>query len=130
MVTQFGMSEKLGPMTFGQTNEHVFLGRDFGHVRDYSEEIATKIDDEMKTIISKLYEDCTQLLKEKRKHMDAIVQILLDKETIEKDEFKEIVDKVDNGTFIYQEKKIDGSRKAGLEISANGSSAPSSPIPN
>ena len=84
----------------------------------------------MKTIISKLYEDCTQLLKEKRKHMDAIVQILLDKETIEKDEFKEIVGKVDNGTFVFQEKKIDGSRKANLETSANGSSAPSSPIPN
>ena len=130
MVTQFGMSEKLGPMTFGQTNEHVFLGRDFGHIRDYSEEIATRIDSEMKTIISKLYEDCTQLLKEKRKHMDAIVQILLDKETIEKDEFKEIVEKVDNGTFIYQERKIEGSRKANLETSANGSSAPSSPIPN
>ena len=130
MVTQFGMSEKLGPMTFGQTNEHVFLGRDFGHVRDYSEEIATQIDAEMKSMISTLYNDCTKLLTEKKKHMDAIVQILLDKETIEKDEFKEIVEKVDNGTFVYQEKKIDGSKKISLGTSTNGSAAPSSPIPN
>ena len=131
MVTQFGMSEKLGPMTFGQTNEHVFLGRDFGHVRDYSEEIATVIDSEMKRMISTLYDDCTKLLTSKKKHMEAIVQILLDKETLEKEEFKEIVEKVDNGTFIYQEKKIEGSKKVNLETSTNGSSVlPSSPIPN
>ena len=130
MVTQFGMSEKLGPMTFGQTNEHVFLGRDFGHVRDYSEEIATQIDAEMKRMISILYDDCTKLLTSKKKHMDAIVQILLDKETLDKDEFKEIVEKVDNGTFVYQERKIEGSKKTNLETSSNGSSVPSSPIPN
>ncbi len=130
MVTQFGMSEKLGPMTFGQTNEHVFLGRDFGHVRDYSEEVATKIDSEMKSIISKLYEECKAFLIQKSKHMDAIVQILLDKETLEKDEFKEIVEKVDAGTFVFQEKKVVGSRKPGLEVSPNGSSVSSSPITN
>lgn len=129
MVTQFGMSEKLGPMTFGQTNEHVFLGRDFGHVRDYSEEVATKIDSEMKSIISKLYEECKSFLTQKSKHMDAIVQVLLDKETLEKDEFKEIVEKVDAGTFVFQEKKVVGSKKPGLGVSSNGSSA-SSPITN
>lgn len=130
MVTQFGMSEKLGPMTFGQTNEHVFLGRDFGHVRDYSEEIAREIDSEMKHIITSMYDSCKKLLLEKRKHMDAIVQILLDKETLEKEEFKDIVEKVDSGTFIFQERKSNGYKKSGLEISSNGSSASSSPVAN
>ncbi|MBI1859076.1 MAG: ATP-dependent metallopeptidase FtsH/Yme1/Tma family protein [Candidatus Melainabacteria bacterium] len=100
MITQFGMSENLGPLTFGQSNEHVFLGRDFGHVRDYSEDIATKIDSEMKNIISRLYDDCKRLIVEKRKHLDALAQVLLEKETIDKDEFREIVEQVDKGTFV------------------------------
>lgn len=124
MITQFGMSDKLGPMTFGQTNEHVFLGRDFGHVRDYSEEIATQIDAEMKRIISGLFDDCKKLLTDKRKHMDALSQVLLEKETIEKDEFKEIVDKVDSGTFVFESRKL--TKGQGNNISPNGSTAPSS----
>ena len=129
MVTQFGMSEKLGPMTFGQTNEHVFLGRDFGHVRDYSEEIATQIDSEMKRIINNLYDEVKKLLGDKRKHMDALAQVLLEKETIEKDEFTDIVEKVDKGTFILEPRKSNGKKSE--DISTNGSSAPAlSPITN
>ena len=125
MVTQFGMSEKLGLMTFGQSNEHIFLGRDFGHIRDYSEGVATKIDDEMKIIVDRLYEECKKLLSEKRKHMDALAQILLDKETIEKEEFKEIIDKVDGGTFVFESRKLNGKIK-NTEISGNGVQAPRS----
>lgn len=105
MITQFGMSETLGPLTFGQNHEHIFLGRDFGHVRDYSEEIARQIDAEMRNIISKLYEDCKKLLVEKRKHLDALAQVLLEKETVEKEEFEEIVKKVDSGTYIALRKQ-------------------------
>ena len=123
MMTQFGMSDRLGPMTFGQTNEHIFLGRDFGHVRDYSEEVATNIDAEMKRIIMTLYDECKTFLTEKRKHMDAITQVLLDKETIEKDEFKEIVDKVDAGTFVFESKKSNEKKTLSQEVSTNGSSA-------
>ena len=124
MVTQFGMSELLGPMTFGQTNEHVFLGRDFGHVRDYSEDIAREIDGEMRKIITRLYDECKKQLSEKRKHMDALAQVLLEKETIEKDEFKDIVEKVDNGTFVFEAKKINGkSEMSTLDVSTNGSQA-------
>lgn len=126
MVTQFGMSEKLGPMTFGQTNEHVFLGRDYGHIRDYSEDIATQIDAEMKRIITELFNDCKKFLTEKRKHMDALAQVLLEKETLEKDEFKEIVEKVDNGTFVFV-KKINGKVQKD-DISSNGSRAQDSSL--
>ena len=55
MTTEFGMSDKLGPMTFGKRNDHVFLGRDFGHERDYSENIATLIDQEVSDLISTQY---------------------------------------------------------------------------
>lgn len=134
MVTQFGMSEKLGPMTFGQSNEHIFLGRDFGHVRDYSEEIATQIDSEMKRIISQLYEDCKKMLSGKRKQMDALAQILLEKETIEKDEFKEIVEKVNKGTFVFEDRKSNGKGKdKNSDISPNGASVTNPalpPVPN
>lgn len=128
MVTQFGMSERLGPMTFGQTNEHVFLGRDFGHVRDYSEEIATQIDSEMKKIINQLYDDCKKFLSEKRKHMDALTQVLLDKETIEKEEFKDILEKVNAGTFSYQPTKL--IAKSDSPSSTNGNSGSLSPVSN
>lgn len=122
MVTQFGMSDRLGPMTFGQSNEHVFLGRDFGHVRDYSEEIATQIDSEMKKIIDKLYEDCKTLLMSKRKQMDALTQVLLDKETIDKEEFKDIVEKVNSDSFVFQPKKIISKQES--QATSNGHSTP------
>ena len=120
MITQFGMSEKLGPLTFGQTNEHVFLGRDFGHVRDYSEQIATQIDEEMRKIINRLHDECKQLLMEKRKHMDALAKVLLDKETLDKEEFKDIVEQVEKGTFVFPQKKIISTE---TEVPTNGSTA-------
>ena len=109
MITQFGMSSELGPLTFGQQHEHIFLGRDFGHVRDYSEDVAKKIDEEMRRIINGLYESCKKLLLSKRKHLDALAQVLLDKETIEKEEFKEIIEKVDKGTFSFQPTRASGN---------------------
>lgn len=94
MVTEFGMSERLGPMTFGKRNDHVFLGRDFGHERDYGEQIATIIDEEVKRIINTQYEIVTDLLKKHRPHMDAIVKVLLEKETLEAKEVEAIMDEV------------------------------------
>jgi cell division protease FtsH len=91
MVTEFGMSERLGPMTFGKRYEHVFLGRDFGHERDYGEQIATIIDEEVKRIINNQYEIVTDLLKKHRPHMDAIVKVLLEKETLDAKEVEAIM---------------------------------------
>lgn len=97
MVTEFGMSERLGPMTFGKRNEHVFLGKDFGHERDYSESVAQVIDEEVTRIITDQYERVKQILLSKRKHMDAIVKVLLEKETLDGTEFAAIVKRVDDG---------------------------------
>jgi cell division protease FtsH len=94
MVTEFGMSERLGPMTFGKRNEHIFLGRDFGHERDYGERVAEVIDEEVKRIITDQYERVKELLIKYRDHMDAIVKVLLDKETLDGAEFAAIMKRV------------------------------------
>lgn len=94
MVTEFGMSDRLGPMTFGKRNEHVFLGRDFGHERDYGEDVAIAIDEEIKRIITGQYDRVKQLIEEHRPHMKAIVEVLLEKETLDGAEFDVILKKV------------------------------------
>jgi len=91
MVTAYGMSTVMGPLTFGKRNEHVFLGRDFGHERNFSEEVASKIDKEIKSIVEERYEIAKQLLIENKDIMDEIAKILLEKETLDKDEFEEIM---------------------------------------
>ena len=94
MVTSFGMSEKMGPMTFGKQNEHVFLGRDFGTEKDYSEEVAAMIDREMRAIVQERYTLATQVLTENMDIMKAVVQVLLEKETLDDAEVSEIIKKV------------------------------------
>lgn len=94
MVTEFGMSDRLGPMTFGKRHEHVFLGRDFGHERDYGENIATIIDEEVSGIVSEQYTRVKELLIKHRPHMDAVVKVLLEKETLDRAEVDAILDEV------------------------------------
>jgi cell division protease FtsH len=94
MVTEFGMSERLGPMTFGKRHDQVFLGREFGHERDYGEQVATVIDEEVKRIISEQYARVKDLIQKHRPHMDAIVTVLLEKETLDKKEVDAIIDDV------------------------------------
>ncbi|MDZ4833417.1 MAG: ATP-dependent zinc metalloprotease FtsH [Candidatus Melainabacteria bacterium] len=94
MVTEFGMSDKLGPQTFGKRNEHVFLGRDFGHERDYGETIATMIDEEVSTIVGEQYIRVKDVLSKHRPHMDAVVRVLLEKETLDRMEVDAILAEV------------------------------------
>ena len=96
MVTQWGMSEKMGTMAYGKSQEHVFMGRDFGHQRDYSEEVAFQIDSEMKRIVDECYANAKQLLTENRDMMDALAHELLEKETLDEKEFEEIMERVRN----------------------------------
>ena len=94
MVTAWGMSEKLGNMTYGKNQENVFMGRDFGHQRDYSEQIAFEIDEEIKRIIDERYELAKKLLTENRDMLEEISKELLEKETIDEKEFDEIMQRV------------------------------------
>ncbi|RME34819.1 MAG: ATP-dependent zinc metalloprotease FtsH [Thermoflexia bacterium] len=92
MVTRYGMSEKLGPMTFGQKEELVFLGKEIGEQRDYSEAVAQQIDEEVRRIIHTAYQRARQVLEEHREQLDAVAQRLLEVETIEADEFLAILE--------------------------------------
>ncbi|MBR1425541.1 ATP-dependent zinc metalloprotease FtsH [bacterium] len=94
MVTAWGMSDKLGTVVYGKNQENVFMGRDFGHQRDYSEQIAYEIDTEIKRIVDERYEEAKKLLTENRDMLEAIARELLEKETIEDKEFQEIMDRV------------------------------------
>ena len=94
MVTAWGMSDKLGNMAYGKNQENVFMGRDFGHQRDYSEQVAFEIDEEMKRIVDEKYEEAKNLLNSHRDMLEAIAKELLDKETIDAEEFQNIMDRV------------------------------------
>ncbi|NMA57502.1 ATP-dependent zinc metalloprotease FtsH [Clostridium cochlearium] len=90
MVMDYGMSEVLGPIAFGSGHEEVFLGRDLGKSKDLSEEIASKIDKEVKRIIDTGYERAQNLLMENINKLHAVAQELLEKEKLEAEEFEEI----------------------------------------
>ena len=94
MVSQWGMSEKMGNMTYGQPNEHVFMGRDFGQTKDYSEQVAYELDKEVKRIIDEKYELAKQILTENRDILDELAMSLLEHESINAEEFDEIIEKV------------------------------------
>jgi cell division protease FtsH len=87
MVTRFGMSDRLGPMIFGQKEELVFLGREIGEQRDYSESVAEEIDGEVRRIVSEGYERARTILTENRDKLELIAQTLLEVETLDREEF-------------------------------------------
>ncbi len=90
MVMEFGMSDKLGPMLYGKGSNEVFLGRDYGRQQDYSDEVASSIDEEVKTLLSDAHMIAAKILKKFKKQMEAMVKLLIEKETIDKDEVARI----------------------------------------
>ena len=96
MVTTYGMSEKMGSLQYGKSQEHVFMGRDFGHTRNFSEEIAAEIDKEVKKIVDERYKIAKDLLTKNRDMLEYISKTLLDEETIDEKRFVELMEKVEN----------------------------------
>ncbi|MDP2287731.1 MAG: ATP-dependent zinc metalloprotease FtsH [Actinomycetota bacterium] len=90
MVTQYGMTERLGAIQYGQQNQEVFLGRDMGHVRDYSEDIASAIDEEVRTFIELAHQEAYDILVANRDVLDALVTELLEKETLDRSQIDEV----------------------------------------
>ncbi|MER5849281.1 ATP-dependent zinc metalloprotease FtsH [Streptomyces sp. NPDC002012] len=90
MVTQYGMTERLGAIKFGGDNTEPFVGREMGHQRDYSEEVAALVDEEVKKLIETAHNDAWEILVENRDVLDALVLQLLEKETLGKEEIAEI----------------------------------------
>jgi len=91
LVTQFGMSEKLGPMTFGTSHEMVFLGKEMTTEKNYSEQIASEIDKEVKNFIDRAYKAAQKILKSRKKMLEKIAKTLMEKETLEQDEFYALI---------------------------------------
>uniref|UniRef100_UPI0040290F2C ATP-dependent zinc metalloprotease FtsH n=1 Tax=Candidatus Scatousia sp. TaxID=3085663 RepID=UPI0040290F2C len=94
MVTKYGMSEKMGNMAYGKDEQHIFMGRDFGMRRDFSEEVAAEIDKEVKQIVDERYKMAKDLLTANRDMLEVISKELLDRETLDEKEFVELMDRV------------------------------------
>ena len=90
MVTKYGMSERVGTITFGADQEEVFLGRDLAHAKDYSEETAAIIDEEVKKIVDAGYERATNILKDHIDKLHEVAKVLMEKEKIDGEEFDKI----------------------------------------
>src|SRR5574344_1136752 len=94
MVTTYGMSDKMGTLTYGKSEEHVFMGRDFGHTRNFSEEIAADIDREVKHIVDDRYQVARDLLSQNKDMLEFIAKSLLERETLNEEDFDELMNKV------------------------------------
>src|SRR5204863_248048 len=97
MVTEFGMSEKLGPLSFGKRDELVFLGREIGEQRNYSDEVAKQIDEEVRAIIDRGYQRAMDVLTKHREKLDVIARELIEKETLEAEQFAALFGEGDGG---------------------------------
>lgn len=91
MVTKYGMSDKLGPIAFGQGNDEIFLGKDYSHMRNYSENTAAEIDNEINAIITAAYDRCKKILTEHMDKLNAVAQYLIEKEKMGGEVFNAIM---------------------------------------
>ena len=92
MITRFGMSKKLGPRTFGKREEMVFLGREISEQRDYSDNVAEQIDDEVRSLIENAYGTAMRILKENKEKLDDVSKYLIENETIEEEDVPGLFD--------------------------------------
>ena len=101
MVTKYGMSDKLGPIAFGQGNDEVFLGKDYSHMRNYSENTAAEIDNEINSIITAAYDRCRNILTDNMDKLNAVAEYLIDKEKMDGKVFSAIM----NGEEIEKQEE-------------------------
>ena len=105
MIMEYGMSDKLGPMQFGNSQGQVFLGRDIGHEQNYSDQIAYEIDQEMQSIINACYDRTRNLLNEKQKEMHLIATTLLEIETLDIDQIRSLLETGELGAKVEAKKE-------------------------
>jgi cell division protease FtsH len=111
MVTQYGMSD-LGPLALGETEGQPFLGRDYGHVKDYSDDVAAKIDEEVHRLVEEAHDEAREIVVKYRDKLDQLVERLLEKESVEKEEVAEIFGEV------AKQSPADGTERARLRRKA------------
>ncbi len=103
MIMRFGMSEKLGPRVLGKNHDQPFLGRDYGSEADYSEEIAREIDDEIRRVIEEAHEQALAVLREHMDSLHKVSNILIERETIDRDQFERLLAGEDEATVFPDE---------------------------
>jgi len=91
MVTKYGMSDKLGPITYGQDGSNPFLGKEMGHVSNYSEQTASEIDGEIQRIISTAYQQTEEILKEHMDELHRLAGVLFEQEKLDAEAFLEVM---------------------------------------
>ena len=91
MVRQWGMSEKLGPINYGDSHKEVFLGKDYSHIREYSEETALQIDNEVRDIIMGCMQNARKILSERSESLHKLARALIEKESLNAMEIREII---------------------------------------
>jgi len=91
MVCQFGMSDKLGPLSWGKTEQEIFLGKELTRMRNYSEEVASEIDEEVRKIVTESYDRAKEILTKYHKQLDELVELLLEREVLEGEELRKIL---------------------------------------
>jgi len=111
MITQYGMSENLGPLTFGHDPAQPFVGRDYGMGQEYSDVTAQKIDAEIRRVVDEAYDTASRILTEHRDELDMISHLLIDKETIDREEFEALVSGKDPEE-VFRERDESRARKA------------------
>ena len=112
MVTEYGMSDRLGPLTLGQKQDQVFLGRDFASHPDYSDQVAFEIDSEIRQLIDRAHDEALEILTEQRDKLDLLAGALIEKETIEKEELVNLLEGV--GKRPQRESQLRGA--AGIAV--------------
>lgn len=108
MVTEYGMSDKIGPLTLGKKHKQVFLGRDISEDRNYGEEVASIIDSEIKGIISECYRKAEKILMENKEKLQSIARVLIEKETLEGEELDKILNNYNEQNQNNGNNKCDG----------------------
>ncbi len=124
MVTEYGMSDLLGPLTLGQKQHEVFLGRDLSAQPDYSPQVAFEIDSEIRRLIDEAHDEALEILQEHRHHLDRLADVLIERETIDKDELIALLD-----GLIKRPQRVGGAgiavaRRMAGGRSGNGGSPP------
>jgi len=103
IITEYGMSDELGPLTFGHKEEQVFLGRDIARDRNYSEAVAFSIDKEARRMIDECYKKAERLLREHLDQLHLVAKTLMQKETLEAEEFESLLEQFDAGVKVEKE---------------------------
>ncbi|WP_081348094.1 ATP-dependent zinc metalloprotease FtsH [Ruminococcus flavefaciens] len=116
MVTRYGFSKKIGTVVYGSDNDEVFLGKDYGHTRNYSEAVAAQIDEEVRSIIEKAYNDCTELIKANADKMHLLAKYLLKYEKIDGDDFEKLMRGEISESVLYDN---DNTTDTATEVNEN-----------